>query len=288
MEKNILLGVIILCIVYFILNKNEHYENNIRSKYTSNVKKEEVLVKKAPISNNLVKGIFDKILEKYNEFFTIECNFLYKVSLPTPSSSVVVYPLSNILLQKTTTPSAPTPRGFLSLTQIDKTKSYFLKFSVDDLNGNNGLIEILKNGNNLVIDNSVTLYSLPTSNYEIDSSNTYINIIVNLAQIPDVNSYFSINTTFTLFPCNYNIEKSPSVDNSQSDLNALNQIIINENIYKTFLIFVAFIVIVMLIINIGPIYNYLSNIKSPLKSPSISTGGNYYYLGGYDYRDYSE
>ncbi len=100
------------------------------------------------------------------------------------------------------------------------------------------------------------------------------NIEISLSGIPD--KFFNRFTTYIINECD---------DNDLS-----NNVIMENQLWNSFLVFVALIIIALLIINyktIIELFNYYYSNKADSDN-KIKGGNHIFYVGGYDYRDYSE
>ena len=294
MDKNLVIGIIL--VMLFLLYKNiDNYvnitekfnPNYIRSPYNPNnvavivdenptmidnylgmykniyeyVSNKKLPEKKKYIPDNEQKNLtyvesynrfYKNVSNTYNELFSGQCNYLYNYSSSKSiSGNGKIYLSGNVLI-------------------INPT----------DYNKMDGISSKLSNTSSITITNGETLITYSISNYSIDADKN-INVTVN--PVPSFNS----NTIYTLYPCS-----NDSNDSSKLTGNLYYDIIVENNINNSFYVFIILTLIILIIINYKFIYNLLSGFFSSSKSDKVNkdeySGGKKYYIGGYDYRDYSE
>ena len=203
---------------------------------------------------------YKKVNNTFNELFSGQCNYLYKYSLSSnspPSNNGNIYLNNNVLI-------------------INPT----------DYNKIDGISSKLSNRTSITITDGEKTETYNTSNYKIDD-NKDINVTLN--PIPS----FKLNVIYTLYPCTSEPSKSSESKETNTTSDSIyTDIILENNINISFTIFIISIIVVLIIMNWKFIYTSLSGLYSSSKSDKVNkdvySGGKKYYIGGYDYRDYSE
>jgi len=202
---------------------------------------------------------YKNVNNTFNELFTGQCNYLYKFSLSSNSPSSNngnIYLNTNVLI-------------------INPT----------DYNKIDGISTKLSNNKSIIITDGERTETHNVSNYKIDD-NKDINVTLN--PIPS----FKPNVIYTLYPCTSEANKSSESKETNTSPDIYTDIILENNINISFTIFIISIIVVLIIINWKFVYNLLSRLFSSSKSDKVNkdvySGGKKYYIGGYDYRDYSE
>jgi hypothetical protein len=229
---------------------------------------------------------YDKIKLRINELFTLNnCGYIYNY-----------YETSNNI------PG--------SMYIID-TK---IIFSYQDKNNKDGLYDVLNKNDTLIISDGITTYQLIKEKVDIDPITNIITVYIDPKTFKED---YNINIDYILYPCSTleHISNTPSTTPSITPSNApsipknplfgdysIQQAIVDSNVNISFLIYLGLVFLIMVVYNWEFFYNVISNyffknknsknkfIDSDLdldEEYSIDMN-NIYYVGGYDYKDYSE
>lgn len=206
---------------------------------------------------------YKNVKNTFNELFSAQCNYLYNFSTaPSTSGNGNMYLKDKVLIINTT-----------------------------DYNKIDGINTKLYNTKPIIISNGEKTDTYKITDYNIDTNK---NINVTLESPVS----FDINRMYTLYPCSSGSSGSDSaggsiISSGYIESNKLAyDIIVENNINNSFYVFIIVIVLILIMINSKVIFNYLSKFFSSSKSDKVNkdlySGGKKYYIGGYDYRDYSE
>lgn len=178
-------------------------------------------------------------------------------------------------------------------------------FSYKDKNNKEGLYDVLNKNDTFIISDGIITYQLKKEKVEVDPITNIITVYIDPKTFK---ADYNINIDYILYPCSTleHINNTPSTtkvstpNNPLTDDYNIKQVIVDNNVDKSFLIYLGLISSIMLIYNWKFIYNIISsffykNKDSNNKSVDLdmeeeqSTDiNNIYYVGGYDYKDYSE
>jgi hypothetical protein len=147
-----------------------------------------------------------------------------------------------------------------------------LTFNQTDINNIDGINAKLSTMSNITITDGITSTVVNITNYNISNNN------INVTVSSPIN--LKLNTIYTLYPCTQNSLVIPS----------LYDVAVDNNIFSSILIFVWVVIGILVYLNWAYIYNFISSWfpSSNNNTSKSSSGGKIYYIGGYDYRDYSE
>jgi hypothetical protein len=152
----------------------------------------------------------------------------------------------------------------------DKSK---LTFHYADKTGYTG-INIPLSQSKLFMKDGVSKYQLSISEFNSNSDKGEFVVTINLSGIPD--KFFNKTTTYIINECD--------------DNDIVNNVIMENQLWNSFLVFISLVTIALLIINyktVIEVFNYYFLNKAD--SDNKITGGKHiFYIGGYDYRDYSD
>jgi hypothetical protein len=309
-KKTVIVIIIILIIIYLHVRNFENFDSDqyyIKSKYieksdglvtdvynivktqnqsnirnyfnvTKNIVNNLNLPKK--LEKNMLNETYDnsynfykKLVKKYNEYFgTITCNYIYTLYIGSPPiNNTNIYP------------------GEMYLDTSNK-----LTLNRNDLNNMNGILSQLSTVSNIVLTSDNITKTININNFNIINQNT---VSINLENIPK--DFFVSQKTYIIYPCLSDNSNSPSNSHSISSGNLTassivefspQKFIVDNNINNSFLYFFYFIIFLVIYMNWEYFYRIISNMFSSSKVKEInpSTGGKIYYIGGYDYRDYSD
>lgn len=215
-----------------------------------------------------ITEFFKKVSSRYNELFTLsKCGYLYNYYESASSVSGSMY---------------LTDSG-VAFTNLDK-------------NDKDGLINTIDNNVTLVISDGDITLQLIKNDIHMDPLTNIITVSLDVNAIKD---NFSTNKNYILYPCstlehNSNapqIEKTSDPNSSKGE-NYIQQTIVDHRVNMTFYIYLGFLVLVIIIYNwkflCNMILNLFSNKKNNVSETSDTEINNIYYVGGYDYKDYSE
>jgi len=215
--------------------------------------------------NQIKEKIYEYMSPSITKYFNTAktCGFVYLLYDDSSIPSVVTQK-SNVYI-----PALSQGQMYLS-----KDKSQLILHYADKL-GFTG-INIPLNESSILITNGFSKYQIGLKEFNTNLDKTgYFSVMVNLSRIPE--DFFNATTTYILCDCD-----SLPKDN----------IIIENQLWNSFLIFIGLIVLAILIINYKYVYEiiinfYFSN-KSGNDGSKIDGGKHIFYVGGYDYRDYSD
>jgi hypothetical protein len=139
-------------------------------------------------------------------------------------------------------------------------------------------INIPLSGNTLIITDGVSRYQISINNFNSNfNSSGLFSVNISLSGIPT--TFFNSSATYILFEC---------VNPNEDEL-------LQSNITTSFYVFLGLVVFSLLIINYKQVYEWIIIIKNYIFPPKmedhsnkIQGGKNIFYVGGYDYRDYSD
>jgi hypothetical protein len=157
----------------------------------------------------------------------------------------------------------------------------------NDINNVPGIISQLTSVSTITILYENNTQTINIENFNIENVNL---VSVTLSKIPD--NFFSDGKTYVLYPClnttsSNNLSSNDISPSSTQSGNYLQQIIIDNQLYNGFLVFLLFIIFIVIYLNWGYLYNlYSTTFSSQLKNTDKHSGGKIYYIGGYNYRDY--
>jgi len=244
------------------------------------------LIKDEKSNNNLVNSYYEKfnqIRERIYEYMSPSispsistyiktyfntaktCGFIYSLYDNSNNKSNIS---SSILESKENMPSLSQGQMYIS-----NNKSYLILHYADKL-GFTG-INIPLNESSILITNGFSKYQLGLSEFNSNLDKLgYFSVKINLSGIPD--DFFNTSSSYILCDC---------------DSLAKNNILIENQLWNSFLIFIAVIILTVLIINYKYVYGliiYFYSNKSDNDDSKIDGGKRIFYVGGYDYRDYSD
>lgn len=147
-----------------------------------------------------------------------------------------------------------------------------------DLAGLTG-INIPLSGSSLLITDGIKKYYIGISNFNSNVNNTGIfSLKVNLSGIPD--GFFNSISTFILFEC---------------DDNEIPGFIMENQLWNSLLVFLGLVLLTLIVIHYKTVLDILIYLKNSMFGSSAQSGNknieggqNIFYIGGYDYRDYSD
>ena len=163
------------------------------------------------------------------------------------------------------------------------SKNKKLTISYIDGISNTG-INLALNNSTIIIQNTKTppvSYLMGISKLEVLSNDNYI-VNIEAPGLPD--DFFTSEQKYIVNPC--------SVDNNDNFYNLL----IDNKVIFTFIMFIIFIVFILLVTNYKLVLSFFTFIYNYIKKPKETTidaskyegGKQIFYIGGYDYRDYSD
>jgi len=295
MDENIvsIIGITILILIFVNINNlvNINNSENFKSNSTTEINKslidtyldynkkvyEYVSRKKIPdrIRNNMLNTKPITVIEYYNkakngikQLFTLnKCGYIY-----------------NFYENETNIP------GSMYLTNTG------IVFNNKDKNNKEGLSDVINENLTLVISDGETTYQLTKKEIHMDPLTSIITVYIDPKTFK---AEFKINTTYVLYPCSTleHIDNTPTSSNKEvknplGGDNSIHQSIVDSNVNISFLIYLGLLMLILLVYNWKFVYNTISNLFSKSKkSETESTDSeikNIYYVGGYDYKDYSE
>jgi hypothetical protein len=295
MDENIvsIIGITILILIFVNINNlvNINNSENFKSNSTTEINKslidtyldynkkvyEYVSRKKIPdrIRNNMLNTKPITVIEYYNkakngikQLFTLnKCGYIY-----------------NFYENDTNIP------GSMYLTNSG------IVFNNKDKNNKEGLSDVINENLTLVISDGETTYQLTKKEIHMDPLTSIITVYIDPKTFK---AEFKTNTTYVLYPCSTleHIDNTPTSSNKEvknplGGDNSIHQSIVDSNVNISFLIYLGLLMLILLVYNWKFVYNTISNLFSKSKkSETESTDSeikNIYYVGGYDYKDYSE
>ena len=203
-----------------------------------------------------------------NTFFNTAktCGFIYNLYQPSNNTTT---DKSNTLVKSEVIP--PLSKGQMYIT--NNNSQLILHYA--DKSGVTG-INIPLVGSTLMITDGISKYQIDISNFNSNLDLTgYFTVNINLSGIPA--TFFNPNTSYILFECG---------DNNNFDLREM-----ESQLGKSLIVFILLITIAVLVINYEAVLGaikYLYSSKSANGDSKIEGGKNIFYVGGYDYRDYSD
>lgn len=167
-----------------------------------------------------------------------------------------------------------------------------LALTYEDLNKNNGLYTMLENSKTIVIYDGDISHQIIKQEINMDPITGVITI-----DIGDKLKMFKTNTKYILYPCATleHIDNTPPSNISSNPIGgdySIKQSIVDSNVHRTLGIFFGAMILIVVIYNWAFLFEQVKKIFGfSEKSKGESTDSelnNIYYIGGYDYRDYSE
>jgi hypothetical protein len=134
-------------------------------------------------------------------------------------------------------------------------------------------INIPLSGTTLFMKDGVSRYQIGISEFNSDSKGEF-KVTIRLSGIPD--KFFNGSTTYILNECD--------------DSNISHNIIMENQLWNSFLVFLGLVILALLVINyktVIELYNSFFPNKADIDN-KIEGGKHIFYVGGYDYRDYSD
>ena len=283
----IIIGIITIFILFININNilyvenfkpNDDINNTLFDTYLNYNKKvyEYILGKNIPVRNKQpntdntslsVTKIYNNINLDVKELFdTSKCGFTY-----------------NYYESKSALP------GSMYLTDSGLAITY------EDLNKNNRLFSVIESSITIVISDGIITHQIKKEEVNIDPVSGIITVFVD-AKIYN-NTYFKTNIKYTLYPCSVleHISNPPSNFVSPPTNNFVYQYLVDNNIYQTFWIFLGLFALIFVVYNWKYLYGLIQSKLSKQKKKDVVSEddsdldiNNIYYVGGYDYRDYSE
>jgi hypothetical protein len=158
--------------------------------------------------------------------------------------------------------------GQMSMSE-DKSKLTLHYADVTNLTG----INIPLSGDNIIITDGVSKYQIGINKFNSNVNNTgYFSLDIDISSIPD--SFFNNSVTYILFECDRNVSET--------------SIILENQLMNSLYVFIGLVVFSILVINYQVLISGLGSLMGS-NQKSIARGGkNIFYVGGYDYRDYSD
>jgi len=321
MDQNIILGIGLLIIILFFININNlaHFEN-FQSNTNKDINKtyfqsynnynktiyEYITKKKIPNrtatysnTNNTITDYYNKINKRVKELYiSNNCGFRYK------------YFDDEVLNQ-----------GSMYLTESG------IAFTVLDLNNNNGLISVIEDNITLVISDDIITHQIKKEEYNVDPIKGIITVFIKLTSFSDTffslgkeyilypclvkehaSNVDTPTSTFTDTPTS-RLTSTPTstsiptigLSSSTSSTNETSttidkysvqsqQFISYNNIDRTIGFFICSLFILLLILNWKYIYTLISKYLNKKRSVTndLDSEPKKVYIGGYDYKDYSE
>ena len=254
------------------IQKAKRYEkgfiHNLHDNITSNVRN--------TIKNTLNLSDSTYPQKTYTERFNQIKDTLYEYLSATPSTffnTAKTCGFSYILIGDFV--ETPLAKGQMQRKLKDKdNKSDRLILHYADRTGLTG-INMPLSENTLMITDGVSKYQIGISNFESDINTGNFSVKIYTSGIPD--SFFNQSSIYILFECDKTVEER--------------SILLENQIWISFLVFIGLIIFSLLIINYTAVidgFTYIKNWVYPTKSSKIEGGKNVFYVGGYDYRDYSD
>lgn len=176
--------------------------------------------------------------------------------------------------------SASLIKGSMYLTEAG------ISFTYEDMNNNTNLFNTLENNISIVITCGEITHQFEKKQYDVDPITGVITVYIDQNSLQD---FFVSNKQYIIYPC-VSYEHIDNVILSTGDL-SLQQAIVDTNVINSFIVFIGLLFSVLLIYNWKFIYNKISSFfekKDKDTELSDSMPNNIYYIGGYDYKDYSE
>jgi len=304
MDKKIYLYLTLIIVLYVLYRMNANFENfenpdnikiYIKSKYSTEntsskpdklesksqteIKNEEPF---KPIKKDIIRQIHDSVIintrnaiknsyeqifgpekkkitsnnktyiEKFMEYFNNKaqtCGFTYTIPVSTGSQS-----------------------NLISGQMVYSNNQLELAYA--DINSYIG-INLVLNNTSVIIQNLTTnsTYLMGINNLSTDNNGNYV-VTLNAPGLPD--DFFTSGNNYIISPC--------SPDNNFINL------IIDHQIYYIGILFIIFILFIIIIINYKYITSFVYKLIVKEKDiPGSHEGGKQlFYVGGYDYRDYSD
>ena len=254
------------------IQKAKRYEkgfiHNLHDNITSNVRN--------TIKNTLNLSDSTYPQKTYTERFNQIKETVYEYLSGTPSTffnTAKTCGFSYILIADFV--ETPLAKGQMQIKYKDKSKNpEKLLLHYADRSGLTG-INMPLSGNTLMITDGVSKYQIGINNFESDVNTGNFSVKIYTSGIPD--SFFNQSSIYILFECDKSAEER--------------SFILENQIWVSFLVFLGLITFSLLIINYTVVidgFTYIKNWIYPAKSSKIEGGKNVFYVGGYDYRDYSD
>ena len=292
MDQNIvsIIGIIIILLLFVNTNNlvNINKLENFKSKSTMDINRsiidyyldynkkiyEYIFKKQIPdrTRNNVmdiqpltVKEYYNKIESSFKEYFTLsKCGYVY-----------------NYHENQTVEPGA--------MYLVDDGIAIYNK----DLNNKEGIFDAINNNLTLVISEGDITYQIAKNNIIADP---ITNIITVFIEPKTFKGKFKIDTRYILYPCSTyeHVENAPPPlkPNPIGGDSSINQYIVDSNVNKTFFIYIGLLFLITFVYNWKYFYNSIAyffnknkNTETELIDDEIK---KIYYVGGYDYKDYSE
>jgi hypothetical protein len=207
-----------------------------------------------------------------NTFFNTAktCGFIYNLYQPSNNTTT---DKSNTLVKSEVIP--PLSKGQMYIT--NNNSQLILHYA--DKSGITG-INIPLVGSRLMITDGISKYQIDISNFNSNLDLTgYFTVNINLSGIPA--TFFNPNTSYILFECGDNNNNNNNFDIVEME----------SQLGKSLIVFILLITVAVLVINYESVLGgikYLYPSKSTNIDSKIEGGKNIFYVGGYDYRDYSD
>lgn len=162
-----------------------------------------------------------------------------------------------------------------------------------DLNNKEGIFDAINNNLTLVISEGDITYQISKNNIIADP---ITNIITVFIEPKTFKGKFKVDTRYILYPCSTyeHIENAPTPINPNpiGGDSSVNQSIIDTNVNNTFLIYIGLLFFIALVYNWKYFYNNIAHLFNKNKDSETESIDEeikkIYYVGGYDYKDYSE
>jgi len=300
MDKNniIYLAIFIVIYIYFRSSTKEKFNNNIKNisdlENQMIIEREEQRIKLAhesrlPKPTQLFNQMPNQTLPEENGIITIfkNTNNYINSNIIQPASDINYVEKFNQVKEKvyeymtayntaklcdfkySLTNSTTLIKGQMNLTHN------VLKLFYADLSGNVGInINLASHG--LMIGDGSNVYYLTISKFDSTSDpNGYLSVNVDISGVPS--TFLNNTSVYTLYPCS-----------NQHDTTNL---ALDSQLYFSCIIFVIFILIVGIVVNYKVVLNMIwPKTKNTTESliPIHEGGKQQFYIGGYDYMDYSD
>jgi len=158
--------------------------------------------------------------------------------------------------------------GQMSMTS-DKSKLLLHYADITNVTG----LNISLGGSVIIITDGVSKYQIGISKFNSNVNNTgYFSVDIDISSIPD--SFFNNSVTYILFEC----------DPSASE----KSIILENQLWNSLLVFLGLVIFSLLVINYQVVLSGFNTLFGSSGKSTTSGGKNIFYVGGYDYRDYSD
>jgi hypothetical protein len=168
--------------------------------------------------------------------------------------------------------------GSMYLTDTGISFTYF------DINNKNTLYSTIEDSLTIVISDGIITHQFNKEELNLDPITGVITIIVS-TDLKMFNDFFKINKKYTIYPC--------SVLEHADNVYTVETAIVDNNIHKSFGAFLGLFLFVTVVYNWKyfsvniPIW-YNNWFGKPKEVNNDELIDNIYYIGGYDYKDYSE